>query len=738
MSSDSRARSPLPPDLLLGVGTADHQCEAYDARWEDVHDVWERSHGRTQRGRATEFWTRYPEDVELARSLGCTAFRFSIAWARVEPQPGKFNRAALRHYREMAQAIRAAGMEPVVTLHHFTWPVHVEQRGGMVADGFPQIFGGYVTEVVKALGDLVGYWITCNEPTVLVYGYLKPWWQRDYVFPPGMPSEATHEDQMAAVARLIRNMFRANRIARTIIKAGRPDAMVSANAYVLGLPAWLQRYLDRSAQRLRDHDHLAGHGSRLSKHLWPGTGTTDVVMASLPINSRHVDEVDFSEPYYTVRRALLVRASEPFDGVEQLAGEPVGVVTGVTLLPAVELPVPGMTAVPYKDGGQALEALEGGEVAAVFGHQEMLDAAAAEHPGRYRLVSVPGLKPESYGAAAAKGNPDLLHLIEKAVRGFKHSGDWQRSHRRHFSEHPPAEPPAHAIRSLAHLRPKAAAQGRDHPHGRALRRILSRGHLVVGVTEDEPGLGYRDPQTGRLSGLEIDLAHRLAEVIFGDPSRVRFRALNAPHERIGLVRSVSRAVDRLLRNFSILTTALNSNWWHLGMAGKLPEFLCPPECVGEQDFVGLDYYWGMRSLALNHAHKLADAMAGGYEGAPVWPGALYKTLRYIARMFPGQPVIVVENGCVDHADGVDRATYIDSHIREIERAAREGVNLTGYICWAITSNREWGLHFDRASDFGLFHIDLDEDAELKRISTPAAEAYRRNIARIRGVEPAPS
>jgi hypothetical protein len=323
------------------------------------------------------------------------------------------------------------------------------------------------------------------------------------------------------------------------------------------------------------------------------------------------------------------------------------------------------------------------------------------------------------------------------VRQFKRSGEWHRSHRRHFSEHPAAEPPAHAIRSLAHLRTGAGAEdaggaaGADHPPGRALRRILKRGHLVVGVTEDEPGLGYRDPKTGELSGLEIDLARRLAEVIFGDPNRVRFRALNAAHERVGLVRPLSRLVDRWLRSFSILTTALNSNWWHLGMAGKLPEFLCPPECVGEQDFVGLDYYWGMRSLGLNQAHKLADAMAGGYESAPVWPGALYKTLRYVARMFPGQPVIIVENGCVEVAGGIDRATYIDKHMRVVERAAREGVNIAGYICWSITSNREWGLRFGRASDFGLFYIDLDNDPELKRVSTPAAEAFRRNVARIR-------
>src|SRR5262249_23610071 len=104
--------------MLFGVATADHQCEAYEPRWEDVRDRWERDLKLTGRGRATDFWVRYHEDVELACRLGCTAFRFSVAWARVEPRPGEFDSAVLEHYRELAATIVAAGMEPVVTLMH--------------------------------------------------------------------------------------------------------------------------------------------------------------------------------------------------------------------------------------------------------------------------------------------------------------------------------------------------------------------------------------------------------------------------------------------------------------------------------------------------------------------------------------------------------------------------------------------------------------------------------------------
>src|SRR5262245_23271714 len=103
-----RRAPPFPPDFFFGVATSDHQCESYEAKWEDIRDRWEKLNGRTPRGRATDFWTRHPEDIELARDLGCKAFRFSIAWARVEPEPGRFDEDVLRHYRGMVEKIVAA------------------------------------------------------------------------------------------------------------------------------------------------------------------------------------------------------------------------------------------------------------------------------------------------------------------------------------------------------------------------------------------------------------------------------------------------------------------------------------------------------------------------------------------------------------------------------------------------------------------------------------------------------
>jgi beta-glucosidase/6-phospho-beta-glucosidase/beta-galactosidase len=114
--------------------------------------------------------------------------------------------------------------------------------------------------------------------------------------------------------------------------------------------------------------------------------------------------------------------------------------------------------------------------------------------------------------------------------------------------------------------------------------------------------------------------------------------------------------------------------------------------------------------------------------APVWPGVLRSLLREAEQQFPGKPIIVIENGCVTSADGFTRARYLEAHIDEVLRARGEGVPIAAYLCWSITSNREWGLPFDDNSDFGLYHIDLDRDPELKRVPTDASRTYAELIS----------
>src|SRR6266542_277313 len=733
----------LPRDFLFGVATADHQCEAYEAVLEDIHDYWEKSHLRTPRGAATDFRNRYLEDIQLAQGLGCSMFRFSIAWARAEPRPGEYDAEVFKHYRKLTEAIRAAGMEPMVTLHHFNWPIHVQKRGHLIAPEFPKTFARFVAEVVRNLGDVVRYWITINEPSILIGGYMKPWWQRDYALPPGMGEDAGPLEQTEALAKLIPNLFMANRLAREEIKRLPPDAMVSVNPYLLGMPPMVQAHLDSQAVAIRDHQHLAQHGQRMAEHPMPERGRIDVVLASLPITRSHADQVDFSEPYFTVRYALLVKHEHASDWSR--TGRPVAVVKGPILHETVTAPIEGVGVRAAESYSAAMRMLEQDEVSGVLGHDLALRELEKGDPNRYRLLPLRKLGHESYGAAVAKGNNDLLAAVERAVRKFKRAGAWVTSHRRHFPEHPAVEPQGHVVRSLEHLvEAQASTDRRDlttqqrktsHRRGPVLAEALRRGYLKVGVTVGEPGMCYRDPTTHELSGLEVELARAVADEIFGDPTRVHFQELTRHHHRTTLLRPFTRLFDVPLRNITALSTAFNANWWHLGMAGALPTFLCPPGCEGQQDFVGLDYYWGLDHIRLHRLHQLMDAAAGHFDHAPVYPQGLYNTLQHASIMFPGLPVVVVENGCVTEAGGVDRATYLRLHLAALERAAADGVNVGGYVWWSITSNREWGRPSDAATDFGLYHIELDDDPQLQRIATPAADVYRELIARTRRGEP---
>jgi beta-glucosidase/6-phospho-beta-glucosidase/beta-galactosidase len=108
---------------------------------------------------------------------------------------------------------------------------------------------------------------------------------------------------------------------------------------------------------------------------------------------------------------------------------------------------------------------------------------------------------------------------------------------------------------------------------------------------------------------------------------------------------------------------------------------------------------------------------------------MYAVLKWHAKKFPGKPIIIVENGCVDSAAGTTRDVYLREHLREVQRAIEAGIPVKGYLCWSITSNREWGLPFGSDSDFGLYHVALDTDSELTRQPTKARATYSDIIHR---------
>lgn len=172
----------FPKGFLWGAATSSHQVEGNNTKndwwdWELTRLTYSRS------GLAADHWNRFEEDFKLAQSLGHNAHRFSIEWSRIEPEEGQWDSTALDHYAEVIQSLRSKGMEPIVTLHHFTLPLWLSRQGGWASPKTPELFARYVKKVTERLGGDVHYWMTLNEPGASVYrGYLAGEW------PPGEKS----------------------------------------------------------------------------------------------------------------------------------------------------------------------------------------------------------------------------------------------------------------------------------------------------------------------------------------------------------------------------------------------------------------------------------------------------------------------------------------------------------------------------------------------------------------------
>jgi beta-glucosidase len=181
--------------FFWGVGNSAFQVEGSpaDSDWYR----WTHTPGKIKDGTnadtATDFWNRYEEDFELARSLKSNMFRMSLAWERIEPSPGVWDEAVLDHYEKMIARMRDYGLEPLITIEHFVLPVWLAEKGGLTAKNFPQEFVRYATKVVNRLAPppaRVKWWLTMNEPMGQVYtSYMSPLW------PPGV-----EDGNLAAVA----------------------------------------------------------------------------------------------------------------------------------------------------------------------------------------------------------------------------------------------------------------------------------------------------------------------------------------------------------------------------------------------------------------------------------------------------------------------------------------------------------------------------------------------------------
>ncbi len=162
------ARLPLPEGFLFGAATSPHQVEGNNV----ASDWWafENREGTIvaeRSGDACDSFERWREDMDLLRSLGFNSYRFGVEWARVEPTRGEFSRSAVAHYTRMVEYALAIGLEPVVTLHHFTHPLWFARDGGWTADDAIDRFLAYVDAVAPVIRAGVATVVTINEPNML-------------------------------------------------------------------------------------------------------------------------------------------------------------------------------------------------------------------------------------------------------------------------------------------------------------------------------------------------------------------------------------------------------------------------------------------------------------------------------------------------------------------------------------------------------------------------------------------
>jgi beta-glucosidase len=167
-------------------------------------------------GRAADHYHRFRDDFDIAKSLGHNAHRFSLEWSRIEPEEGKFNEKEINHYREVIHELRNRDMEPFVTLFHWTMPLWLSHKGGVLNKKFPEYFGKFAELVAQEFRGDVRFWATVNEPEVFSSKSYQ-----EGVWPPQKKS-------VRLGFKSLHTLMRAHRAAYRSIKKASPDAQVGA------------------------------------------------------------------------------------------------------------------------------------------------------------------------------------------------------------------------------------------------------------------------------------------------------------------------------------------------------------------------------------------------------------------------------------------------------------------------------------------------------------------------------
>jgi beta-glucosidase len=235
-------RLQFPEGFLWGASTASHQVEGNNDNndWWDWEQIPGKIHDGSRSGLACDQWNRYEQDFDLAKALHNNAHRLSLEWSRIEPSEGVWNPEAIEHYRKVLGALEERGLQPLVTLYHFTLPRWLAAKGGWENPQTVQLFRRYAAKVADELGGLSHYWATINEPVILALAsYVIGMW------PPGKKNFLTS-------MRVLRRLLQAHALAYHELHARIAETpMVSLVHYLRPFDAWNPKSpLDRLVARV--------------------------------------------------------------------------------------------------------------------------------------------------------------------------------------------------------------------------------------------------------------------------------------------------------------------------------------------------------------------------------------------------------------------------------------------------------------------------------------------------------
>lgn len=253
-----KPRLTFPKKFLWGAATSAHQVEGNthnqwtvwelenakskaaqaSYHFEDL-DSWPRIEQEAKdpntyvSGQGIDHYNRYEQDFDLLKQMNMNAFRFSIEWSRVEPKEGAWNVAGVEHYKKYTQELKRRGIEPVVTLFHFTLPTWFTDMGGFEKRSNIRYFVRFAEKMVRELGANARYIITINEPEIYAHeSYLAGNW------PPNITSKRT-------LWKVMNNLARAHNEAANAIHAinRRYKVSIAKNScyFYAGDDSWLSR-----------------------------------------------------------------------------------------------------------------------------------------------------------------------------------------------------------------------------------------------------------------------------------------------------------------------------------------------------------------------------------------------------------------------------------------------------------------------------------------------------------------